>query len=208
MVQVSEIEKLHGRKVRVTFDNGSTYLLLQSTYMEQPLEVGDEVDIEKYDQWVQLKQYRSALDKAVAMLAKRSFSKGEIRQRLGRTGYSENTIEMVIFKLEKNHLLNDKEFSSQWVQYRFGQKYGPKRIFQELYNKGISTEEAENALKVISERNQLEAALILAQKAYKQTKANEAPYKTRQKMLAYIVRRGYDWDLARQAVDMVFKFLD
>ncbi len=203
MVQVSNVEKLRGQKIKITFEDGSSYLLLRSMYLDRPLEAGDEVDPKEYAQWVLTRQYRSALDKAVAMLAVRACSKGEIRQKLRRIGFSEETADMVIYKLEKNHLLNDEEFAAQWVQYRSGQKYGPRRISQELRIKGVSAEEAESALEEVPEEAQLENAVRLARKALQRAKAGEDPRKTRQKILASIVRRGYSWDLARQAVDQV-----
>ena len=205
MVQVNNVEKLRGQKVKITFDDGSSYLILRSMYLDRPLEAGDEVDPKEYAQWVLIRQYRSALDKAVAMLAVRACSKGEIRQKLRRIGYSEETADMVICKLEKNHLLNDGEFADQWVQYRSGQKYGPRRISQELRSKGVSAEDAESALEDIPEETQLENASALARKALQRAKADEDPRKTRQKVTAALVRRGYSWDLARRAVDHVLQ---
>ena len=191
MVQVSEIEQVRGRRVKITLDDGSHYLLLRSMYQERPLEIGEAVDPKEYAQWVMTRQYRSALDKAVSMLAVRACSRGEIEQKLRRIGYAPDTIEMVIYKLEKNELINDQEFADQWAQYRAGQKYGPRRISQELRMKGVSAEEAESAL------------AVLARKSLQRAKAGEDPRKTRQRAMAAIVRRGYDWDTARQAIETV-----
>lgn len=207
MVRVNEVESVRGRRVRIVLDNGDKYLLLRSAYQDRPLEVGEEVNPEEFAQWVLKRQYRSALDKAVAMLAARACSKGEIEQKLSRTGYSPETIEMVIYKLEKNNLLNDQEFADQWVQYRAGQKYGPRRISQELRRKGVSAEETENALEEISEEQQLENAVLLARKGLARAGAEDDFRKIRQKVLAALVRRGYDWDTARQAVDRAAKEL-
>ena len=203
MVQVSEIEQVRGRRVKITLDDGSHYLLLRSMYQERPLEIGEAVDPKEYAQWVMTRQYRSALDKAVAMLAVRACSRGEIEQKLRRIGYAPDTIEMVIYKLEKNELINDQEFADQWAQYRAGQKYGPRRISQELRMKGVSAEEAESALAEILEEDQIIDAAVLARKSLQRAKAGEDPRKTRQRAMAAIVRRGYDWDTARQAIETV-----
>ena len=201
MVQVSEVEYLPGQMVRIAFDDSTSYRIRRSMYRERPLEVGESVDPEEYARWVLMRQYRSALDKAVAMLARRACSIGEIRQKLQRIGYSEDTVEMVICKLEKTHLVDDRDFADQWTRYRAGQKYGPRRISQELRHKGVSQEETEEALREMSEEEQLENAAALVRKALQRTGAEEDPRKTGQKILASIVRRGYDWDVARQAVE-------
>ena len=202
MVRVSEIEKVRGR-IRVVLDDGSEYLLLKSMLLERPLKVNDELDPEEFASWVTRRQYRSALEKAVSFLAVRACSKGEIAQKLRRIGYSPETVEMVLYKLDREGFLNDRDFADQWARYRTGQKYGPRRIAQELKRKGVSGEEVESALENLPEEEQLEDAVEIARKALKRAKPGEDPRKTREKMAAAIVRRGYGWDLARQACDKV-----
>ncbi|MBQ9251788.1 MAG: regulatory protein RecX [Clostridia bacterium] len=208
MVQVSSVEKVQGRRVRIVLEDGSRYYILRSMYQERPVAEGDEIDPKEYAQWVLTRQYRSALDKAVSMLAVRACSKGEIKQKLQRIGYSPETIEMVIYKLEKNDLLNDQDFAAQWAQYRSGQKYGPRRISQELRHKGVSAEETAIAIEDVSEEEQLASALTLAQKNIRHAWTEEDPRKAKQKAIASIVRRGFSWDIARQAVEQVFGDLD
>ena len=204
MVRVSEIEMLRGRRVKITLDNGDTYLLLKSIWQDRPLEINQAVDAAEYAEWVLQRQYRSALDKAVAMLAQRPCSRGEIEKKLKTVGYSVDTVEMVLFKLDSNGLLNDAEFADQWARYRAGQKLGPRRIARELrYQKGLSPEDTENAILALPEEDQLEAAVSLARKAMNRVKPGEDIRKTRQRILSALVRRGYDWDMARQAVDQV-----
>ena len=202
MVRISEIEKNRGR-IRVVLDDGSEYLLLKSMLTERPLEVNDELDPEEFSSWVTLRQYRSALEKAVSFLAVRACSKGEIAQKLRRIGYAPETVEMVLYKLDQEGFLNDQDFASRWARYRSGQKYGPYRIARELKMKGVSGEEVETALEDLSEEDQLEDAVVIAQKALKRAKPGENPGKTRQRINAALVRRGYDWDQARQACDRV-----
>ena len=200
-VLVSEVETLKGRRVRILLDNGDQYTLLRSSYTERPLQPGDPVDPQEYASWVLLRQYRSALDRAVAMLAVRPCSKGEIEQKLRRTGYSADTVEMVLTKLASNDLLNDQEFAGLWAQYRAGQKYGPRRILQELKQKGVSAEDMSQALEELPEEDLQETAVQLAAKGLRRARAGEDPRKTRQRVLAALVRRGFSWEQARIALE-------
>ena len=204
MVQVSEIETRNkGKKIKIVFDDGTKYLLDLSLYEDRPLRVGDSVDPEEYANWILLHQYKPALNRAVSMLAMRACSKGEIRNRLERAGYASGTVEMVLYKLEKNNLINDQDFAEQWSRYRSGQKYGAKRIYQELRSKGVSDEEAEAAIEAIPEEASAENAVYLARKALRRAKPGEEPGKTRQRMLGALLRRGFSWDQARSAVESV-----
>ena len=71
--------------------------------------------------------------------------------------------------------------------------------------KGISGEDIESVLENLPEKEQLEDAVEIAWKALKRAKSGEDPRKIREKMAAAIVRRGYSWDLARQACDQVLR---
>lgn len=208
MVEIREIESLPGGRVRLILENGIRYTLLKSTLRERPLEVGQFVDEEEFADWVLKHQYRSALDKAVAMLAVRACSKGEIREKLQRIGYSAETIDMVLYKLESNQLVNDQEFADQWTQYRAGQNFGPRRIAMELRRKGISEEKAGAALEELTGEQMLNQAVLLARKGLRRAKEGEDPRKLRQRIFALLARRGYGWDLARQALETALKEQD
>ncbi len=198
--EVTSVDKIRSR-FKIQLDNGDVYWLTRSLYGERSLAPGDIVDPEEFSEWVTLHQYRSALDKAVAMLAMRPCSRGEISRRLKNSGYAPGTVEMVLYKLEKHELVDDRAFAEQWAQYRSELKYGPHRIARELRYKGLSSEDSETALSSLSEEAQLEQARALAEKAFSRARANEDPRKTLQKVLAAIVRRGYSWDVAREACD-------
>lgn len=202
MVCIVKVERNHG-KIKVTLDDGRTFFLIKSCLQDWFPEADQIIDEKEFEKRVLLNQYRSALDKAVGMLAVRARSRGEIEQGLRRNGFAGETIKMVIYKLESNQLLNDQEFAFQWVNYRMGQKYGPRRITQELKMKGISGEDAEKALSEMEEEDYLKDAIVIGRKASLRLKSTDDLRKARQKISAAIVRRGYDWEVARQACDYI-----
>ena len=181
-------------------DNGRKIWLSRSDYAESGWRENSELDENGINQFVLLHQYPHALSKAVSLLAGRPCSKGEIRQNLKRYHYEDEVIEMVLFKLEKEKLLDDREFSDLWVQNR-SEKYGPRRIRQELRHKGIAEEYAEEALSSISDDEELDHAVRLARKAWSRVRSGEDRRKSRQKVISSLVRKGFDWDVARQASD-------
>ncbi len=190
-------------RVCITLDSNEKYYLSRKDVLEGGFAAGQEVDPEEFRRFVVLHQYRKALDRAVAMLALRPCSRGEIRQKLHSALFSDETIEMVLYKLEREKLLDDTDFSLQWAAYRAGHRYGSRRIYQELRYKGVSEEDAREALASLPEEEQLSQAVYLAEKALRRRNpAGLSPAEV-QKLLAYLVRRGYDWDTARQALSRV-----
>ena len=204
---IQSVTPVRGR-ICVELDTGEKFWLLRNDAASLSLREGEEIDTEAFRQVVLRLQYPSALNKAVAMLARRACSRGEIEKKLKQTLYHAETIEMVLYKLEKEKLLNDQEFTEQWVQHRSHQKMGAGRIYRELRAKGISEEDARDALSNLDEEDQLEQAAALAQKVFLRSKPGEDRRKTMQRAIAALSRRGYSWDLAREACRKVMDELD
>lgn len=196
---ITAIKKERGR-FRVTINDSEDILVPISLLRERPLKENQPIDLEEYDNWLMVRQYRFALDRAVGYLAARARSKQEIEQKLLQAGYRPCTVEMVLYKLEREHLLNDADFARQWVESRAHHKLGRSRIALELRRKGISAEEAKEALSAIDDEDQLAGAIALAEKAAARIKPGEDPRKAASRIAAMLARRGYAWDIAKEAI--------
>lgn len=199
---ITSIQKERGR-YRVTVNDSENVLVPVSLMGERPLKEGQMIDLEEYDNWLLVRQYRYALDRAVGYLAARARSKREIEQKLMQAGYRPCTVKMVLYKLEREHLLDDADFARQWVESRSLHQLGRNRIAQELRRKGISQEEAEEALDAIDDEDQMTGAIKLAERAVARIKPGEDPRKAANRIYAMLSRRGYSWDIAKEAVSQV-----
>lgn len=200
---ITAIKKERGR-YRVTINESEDVIVPVSLMRERPLQEGQPLNLEEYDNWLMIRQYRFALDRAVGYLAARARSKREIEQKLLQAGYRPCTVEMVIYKLERENLLDDADFARQWVESRSTHKLGRNRIAQELRRKGISQEEAEEALSAIDDEDQLSGAIALAEKAAARIKPGEDPRKAAGRIAGMLARRGYSWDVAKEAIQHAF----
>lgn len=199
MEVITDIRKERGR-YRVSVSSSDEFLVPVSLMRERPLTVGQPFDIEEYDNWLMLRQYRHALDRAVAYLAARARSRHEVEAKLLQAGYRPCTVEMVLYKLERERILDDADFARQWVEARSARKLGRSRIAQELRRKGVSADEAEEALEVIDEDDQLAGAVALAEKAVARIRPGEDSRKAGNRILAMLARRGYSWELSKRAL--------
>ena len=196
---ITAIKKERGR-YRVTINDSEDIIVPLSLLRERPLKEGQPLDLEEYDNWLMVRQYRFALDRAVGYLAARARSRREIEQKLLQAGYRPCTVEMVIYKLQRENLLDDADFARQWVESRQHHKLGRSRIAQELRRKGVSQDEAEEALSIIEDDDQLAGAIALAQKAAARIKPGEDMRKASSRIAAMLARRGYSWDVAKEAI--------
>ena len=191
-------------KMRVTLESGQELLVPLSLFHERPLAPGQALDLDAYDQWLLLRQYRHALDRAVSYLAARARSRHELESRLLRCGYRPATVEMVLYKLEREKLLDDADFARQWVEARSGRTLGKRRISQELQRKGISRAQAEEALTAVDEDAEAEACRQAAEKLASRY-SREASRQGMQKLTQALVRRGFGWEDARRAAEQALQ---
>lgn len=205
---VKEInEKRHSAVV--VMESGEQFWLTWTQLQEhEPFGVGLEVDTDELRQWLLPRQYPMALNDAVALLAQRARASGEIRQKLRRKLYMEDTIEMVLYKLEKERLMDDEAFARDWAASRARCQIGRSRIMRELRMKGISQEMAEAALDEVDEEESDEAAVTLARKLLKRYSSEADERKAMQKMLAAMARRGYGYEESRQAIETAIEQMD
>ena len=198
---VKEInEKRHSAVI--VMESGEQFWLTWTQLQEhEPFAVGLEVETDELRQWLLLRQYPIALNDAVALLAQRARASGEIRQKLRRKLYMEDTIEMVLYKLEKERLMDDEAFARDWAASRARCQIGRSRILRELRMKGISQDMAENALDELNEDESDEAAVALAKKLLRRYSGEADERKAMQKLLAAMARRGYGYEESKQAIE-------
>ena len=201
MEVIRSVDKIRN-KTKITFESGWQVWILNRQMLPFPLEEGTEVNRESFEKTILPAQYPSALDKAVAMLAQRPHSKGEIAGRLETAHYDQEVISLVLYKLEKEKLLDDRDFALQWVESRI-RKYGVARIRQELRMKDVDPEIIDEALQTASAEEQLQHAIDFIRKKTNSSRASDDPKKYFRNTTAALIRRGYSWETARKAFQAV-----
>ena len=187
------------------FDNGWKVILTREVFNELDLRNNENYNQEDLIKKIILYQYRPALNKAVSMLALRPCSKKEIEDRLIRFHYLPDTIELVIYKLEKEGFLNDPDFAKQWVESRMNQgKYGLNRIAYELRKKGLPEETIDEITAEADPDQEYTSALRLAQKNLKSVSDSEEYFKQKRRIYGMLVRRGFDPDVIHHVMDELY----
>ena len=201
MEMIIAIDKIRS-KYCITLESGRKYYVNHKDLSDHPLSPGSMIDTSAFLEWIIHCQYPSALNHAVKMLAARPCSCYEIEKRLSLLKYDSEVISLVIVKLDKEKLLNDIEFTNLWIQSRM-KKYGPGRISQELHSKGISQKTVQSALNEITDEEQLSNAIHLARKKWEADRTLSDFSKKHQHVIAYLLRRGYSWEIAKKALAII-----
>jgi len=152
-------------------------------------------------------QLQKAKDAAYNYLSYRARSVKEVRDKLVQKEFAEEIIEQVVDDLQRQKLLNDREFARRFVEARLGRANGSRKLAQELRRKGIETEIIDEVLgEFAATLDSEERAIGLLGKQAWRYRGLERD-KAKRRMLGFLARRGYDAQMARSAVDKVWQEL-
>ena len=199
---ITSVKRIHGRAV-LTLSTGETLNMPRAMLRERPYKSGMAFDRRAFDLFIQERSYPFALEKAVAQLAARARTEREIVDSLRKNAYPEETIAKVMSRLHEAGYINDADFAAQWTVSRASKGLGMRRIRMELRLKGVNQQEIDHALSELDDDELLQSAYKAAQK-FARGKDISSPG-DRQKILAALARRGFDFSLARQVLHMLME---
>ena len=199
MVTVADLRRLPGC-VRVSFDDGSYADVPTPLFQLCKLRTGQAVDPAAWRAGWEKQAFPFALERAAALLSVRDATEKETADRLRRSGYPENVVARVMQTLTQAGYVDDSRFAGQFVESR-GQRYGSRKLYGELRRKGVSEEQARQALEELTPEDEAAAARKQAEKLLLRKDVTNPD--VRRKAEQALVRRGFGWDTAREAVEAV-----
>jgi regulatory protein len=135
-----------------------------------------------------------AMGRALNLLGYRARSEAEVRDRLRRYGYVDETIEVVVLRLQELGYLNDSEFARQKAREK-ARRYGPRRVSVELRKSGVGEALAHEVVEEeFAGRSELGEARSAAERRYNE-RGSDAEAR---RVYGFLVRRGYSAEVCAQ----------
>lgn len=199
-IRIDSVKRNQG-KASLYLSNGIVINMPRAMLRERPYRSGTEFDPNAHSAFMQTRSYAFALDKAISLLASRNRTEKEIVTSLRRNAYPEDTICRVMERLTLACYVNDTSFAGHWAQTRVSKGLGLRRIQMELKQKGVEQDAIEEAVSAIDGDMLFDSALKAAQKAARGK--NLSIPSERQKVLAALARRGFDFSLSKRALQHI-----
>lgn len=141
---------------------------------------------------------KSCHERALGLLAVRARSRRELERRLLGAGFDPEEVDDVLARLEGVGLLDDAAFARQVAEHAFGvRRAGRRGVWSTLAAKGVAAEIIEEVIAEAGGDEERRAA-ALAESRVARLRAVELPVAFA-RLTAFLVRRGYSADVARQA---------
>ncbi len=160
------------------------------------IKVGAEINPEELERIKKTSGENFAFESALKYLSRNIRTESEVRSKLLSLGYLDQDAESALTKLKEYGYVNDESYAKAYVS-TYGRNRGRIRLSFELAQKGVDKSIIENAL---PEDDKITATIMAKNKRQK--------YTDREKMLRYLMSRGYEYDVAREVAQEVLESED
>lgn len=186
-------------RVNIFIDDEFVFSLDVSQVVDYKLKVGKVLDDTEIKKLKKASNFGKLYQRTLEWVLSRPRSVRETRDYLRKKqfdkkeyGITDEDIERVIIKLEEKNYLNDQNFAEYYLENRFRNKgISRKRLELELIKKGISQSDIEEAFQSSPRDETEEIQKIIAKKRQKYDD---------EKLINYLVRQGFDYQLASSLV--------
>jgi regulatory protein len=139
-----------------------------------------------------------AYERALNFLSYRPRSEAEVRRNLHKKNVEDEVVEVVVERLTRAGLLDDREFARYWVENRLQfNPRGARVLRQELWQRGVPDSIIADTLAGLDE----EVAARKAADAGARRLAHLEPRDFRRRLGAYLARRGFSYAVIETLVE-------
>jgi regulatory protein len=196
-MKITAIKQQVKRQDRYSIYGDEKYLFSfsEAELLNSGIRIGQELDESKLEELKDKAVLDKAYDRSINLISHRFRSEWEIRDYLKRKDYEEGVQGRVIERLRERGYINDADFAKRWVENRRLLKAtSRRRLAQELRQKRIEDEIIKQTLET-DETDEVEVLKELIERKRKQTK-----YKDDLKLMQYLARQGFSYDLIKTAL--------
>lgn len=202
-MMVTRLAEVSKSRMQVVIDEEFAFVLYKGELRLYHLKEGEEISKEAYEEIVEVLLPKRAKLRAMNLLKSKAYTVKQLTDKLKMGGYPEKIIKEAIAYVSSYGYLNDKQYALDYIEYR-KESRGKTKIFNTLMQKGISKEVIEEAFEETVGDNamDLEQKQILALLKKKNFDPKEAPFEEKQKIFAYLYRKGFQIDAIRYALSL------
>lgn len=201
IVQLRVVKKRSGQRLVVELEGCDDLELDPEIVVQNRLKSGGTLSSDCVESLRREDAVLQAHRRLTRYLALRVKSVAEARRYLEKAGFEGAVIDLAVDRARKRDLLDDRRFAECFVRTRLKSGiYGPLRLLADLKSHGIESSLAEEVLQPQFDLDwQLEAAAELAAKRAGRSSTGN-PDKEKKRLFDFLVRRGFQAEIAREVV--------
>lgn len=195
-MRVERIEASGHRKGRVLvfLEDGACLKITERELLDFGLCAGDQLDEAALGRLKEAAGVSNTRAAAAELIGKRAMSRRDLELKLREKGASEAEARYAAEWLEAIGALNDAEYAAALVRHYGGMGYGPARVREKLYEKGVPRELWEDALEELPEAGGQVDAFLQGK-----LRGRTPDPREKKRLTDALLRRGFAWGDIRAA---------
>lgn len=195
-------KRVQGRWLAV-LEDGCILRVGENEVIDFALYQGKELTVDEAES-LQNSARRSGLkEKSIELLARKPMSRHEMEQKLRSWEAGEEELAAICDRMEELGFLNDAEYAGRLVRHYSAKGYGPRKLRDELYHRGVPREYWDEALQQVQDHSEVIDAFLAKKLAGKEPDRKEL-----KKVSDALARRGFSWSeidegIRRYGADLV-----
>lgn len=198
---VTDIVEISKSRLRIFIDNEAAFVLYKGEIKNMNIKKGGELSEESLRCIMDELLVKRAKLRCMNLLKSRDYTKHQLTEKLRQGFYPEMVIEKAIDYAMSYGYIDDMRYAVAYIRYA-GASKSKKQIENDLMKKGVSKQDISNAYLQCGEEDVLveEEELIEKFIIKKHFNNNSATFEERQKMIAFLYRKGFSLDRIYKAV--------
>ncbi len=194
------VQKKNKNRCNIYIDNIFAFGVSNELIYKENLKLGMIIDEEKLKKIAYEENLINCKETALKIIERSYKTKKEMTKRLLEKGYNLEEINETLKFLEEYNFINDESYAKAFIKDKT-KTQGKQKIKYALKNKGVSEEIIEEELSNVDMEKEKENAKILALKKYNVLiKRENDKYKIKEKIIRFLISRGYNYEVAKDAV--------
>lgn len=197
---ITKMENLSSSRTKIYSDEDIAFVLYKGELRLYGIKEGEELP---EDVWQDIKDNvlkKRARLRCMNLLKERSYTENQLKQKLTAGGYPQEMVADAVEYVKSYGYVDDRRYAADYIENQ-SEKKSRRRIEEDLQRRGISRELIREALEN-SEECGYESELTLAKELLvkKHYSPDSTDYKERQKIAAYLYRKGIGMQTIRAAM--------
>ena len=194
------VQKKNKNSCNIYIDNIFAFGVSNELIYKENLKLGMIIDEEKLKKIAYEENLINCKETALKIIERSYKTKKEMTKRLLEKGYNLEEINETLKFLEEYNFINDESYAKAFIKDKT-KTQGKQKIKYALKNKGVSEEIIEEERSNVDMEKEKENAKILALKKYNVLiKRENDKYKIKEKIIRFLISRGYNYEVAKDAV--------
>lgn len=200
---VTGIREVDKSRMEIEIDNAYIFILYKGEVRTYEIKENQELSEENYREIMEEVLPKRAKLRAMNLLKSRSYTAFQLREKLQKGGYPDCIIKEALDYVTGFGYVNDERYAADYIEYHKETK-SRNRIYMDLMKRGIPKEIFERTWTDIvgEDKKELEKEQIISWMQKKHFVPQTADFKEKQKMAAFLYRKGFETEHIRNALSL------